>query len=58
MGGFDKYKNVGVTGISGDADTTPNTSVTNQGTGVIIEANPDQFLIDGDELKKNLNLND
>ena len=58
MGGFDKYKNVGVTGISGDADTTPNTSVTNQGTGVIIEANPDQFLIDADELKKNLNLND
>jgi len=58
MGGFDKYKNVGVTGISGDGDTTPNTSVTNQGTGVIIEANPDQFLKDADELKKNLNLND
>jgi len=58
MGGFDKYKNVGVTGISGDADTTPDTSVTNQGTGVIIEANPNQFLKDADELKKNLNLND
>jgi len=58
MGGFDKYKNVGVTGISGDKETTPNASVTNQGTGVIIEANPDQFLKDADELKKNLNLND
>ena len=58
MGGFDKYKNVGVTGISGDGEPAPNTSTTNYGTGVIIEANPDQFLKDADQLKKDLKLNE
>ena len=56
MGGIDKYKNVGVTDVTTGSVTTGNTSITNQGTGTKIEANPDQFLKDADELKKNLNI--
>jgi len=51
MGGYDKYKNVGVTGVTG---ATANTITTNQDTDTSIQYNPDKFLEDADELKKKL----
>ena len=51
MGGFDKYQNVGVTGVGG---ATGNAATTNTDTNTTIEYNPDKFLEDADELKKSL----